>query len=147
MIRKGLVFCLVLLLFAGTAWAATDVVRLTPEKSATQRGPVYGTDYLPEDLILLTTCLSFGFEYYLGTGITDDTLLVVFSPLAPCSLRFVELYMFDAGAMHTFVGLLNPVIADSVVGWNTQGWGELAVGQAPPRGATDVSPIDNASGI
>ncbi len=141
MIRKGLVFCLVLLLFAGTAWAAKDVIALQPEKSNAQRGPVYISEYAPEDLIALHSMLDGTYNYYLGTGDLEDTLLVVLNPLAPCSLRFIEFAMYTPGALDVFLASVNPVVADSFVEWTaTWDWISFA-GMAPPRGATNVSPI------
>lgn len=122
MLRKALVVLLVMVLTCSVF--AADIV---PVKRA--KGPVAPLSELDEITWLLQTIDSES-DYYLGSGDQDDTMLTVFTPLAPCSLYYVEQQWYIAG---NYAGFLWYYDSDCQA--------EYPFGQAPARGSTALTPV------
>ncbi|NQS98782.1 MAG: T9SS type A sorting domain-containing protein [candidate division Zixibacteria bacterium] len=69
-------------------------------------------------------------EYYLGSGALNDTFFIVFEPLAPCSVHWVEIEWFDGGNVDAFAAWYSDEANLMYPG-----------GIAPERGQSPVSPI------
>jgi len=115
---------------------ASDVVMLEPKMVNTDRGPVLtGLDDL-DDIFYLRRITSDS-EYYLSSGSAADTMLVVFQPLAPCSIYFAQQQWFSAGNYQSFVWEYNEACMNQDdpdgIGYN--------VGRSPGRGASPESPV------
>ncbi len=69
-------------------------------------------------------------DYYLGSGAEDDTFFVVFEPGLSCSVLYAEVQWLYPGQYLGFGALYSEEAA-----------AVFPLGQAPPRGTTDISPI------
>jgi Secretion system C-terminal sorting domain len=133
---KRLVLISLSILILGSICIASDVVLLEPKKLSTERGPVVmGLDEM-DDIFYLERITSDS-EYYLSSGSVGDTMLVVFQPLAPCSIYFAQQQWFSAGNYQSFIWEYNAACMNQDdpddVGY--------AVGRSPGRGASPESPV------
>lgn len=69
-------------------------------------------------------------EYYLGSGLANDTFFMVLEPLAACSVYYVEIQWYDSGAVMAFAADYSAAAEAMFPG-----------GYAPSRGESPVSPI------
>jgi hypothetical protein len=69
-------------------------------------------------------------EYYLGCGAVGDTFFVIFEPIVPCSVKYVEAQWYEEDLVQAFIAWYSDEAIDS-----------FPTGQAPWRGSTSVSPI------
>ncbi|HEB83656.1 MAG TPA: hypothetical protein ENI92_01505, partial [Bacteroidetes bacterium] len=123
--RKRLLPIPVLLLVLAPVIAAQTT--LLHPRTDPRPGPVAGTDET-DDVFFLQRFIGPS-AYYLGSGSLDDTICVVFEPIAQCSILYAQLQWFSAGSYYSFL-------------WD---YSEAAEAMYPdgrsPAGSTSVSPL------
>ncbi len=129
MFRKAVIVFFALSLMVGMSFAS-ELVPLEPVKVPTHRGPVIGELNELDDLFVLRRYTSDA-EYYLGSGSQDDTMLVVFQPLAACSVYFGQQQWYSGGSYRAFMWEYNDACEENV----------SANGRAVPRGTSTESPL------
>ncbi len=133
---KRLVLISLSILILGSIAIASDVVLLEPKKVSSERGPVaMGLDEVDDTFYLQR--ITSDSEYYLSSGSAADTMLVVFQPLAACSIYFAQQQWFSAGNYQSFIWEYNPACMSQD---DPDGVG-YDVGRSPGRGASPVSPV------
>jgi hypothetical protein len=133
---KRLVLISLSIFLLGSLVLASDVVLLDPMRVNADRGPVV-TELDDLDDIFYLKRFTSDAEYYLSSGGQADTMLVVFQPLAPCSIYFAQHQWFSAGNYQAFIWEYNDACMNQDdpdgIGYN--------VGRAPTRGASPESPV------
>ncbi len=124
--RKRLLPIPVLLLVLAPVIAAQTTLlhpRMNPRP-----GPVAGTDET-DDVFFLQRFIGPS-AYYLGSGSLDDTICVVFEPIAQCSILYAQLQWNTPGSYQSFL-------------WDYSEAAEAMYpdGRAVDRGASPVSPL------
>ncbi len=127
MFRKAVIVFLALSLMAGMGFA-TGLVPLEPVKNV--RGPVISEIDELDELFELRRYTSAA-EYYLGSGDQGDTMLVIFQPLAPCSVYYGEQQWFSAGSYQAFMWEYSDACEENV----------SDNGRSVPRGTSEESPL------
>jgi hypothetical protein len=133
---KRLILIGLTILMLGSIVMASDLVMLEPKKVSADRGPVVLGLNEMDDIFYLRRYTS-DQEFYLPSGSQGDTMLVVFQPLAPCSIYFAQHQWHSAGNYQAFIweyneACMNQDDPDSI-GYD--------VGRSPERSMSPESPV------
>ena len=132
---KLIISFLIIILCLSTILNSTLAAELYPLYPKVMRkgdfsGESVNSLYSPQDMFYPLAHHDGEPEYYLASGVLNDTFFVVFEPVCVCSVHYAEIEWWDSGNINAFAA------------WYSEEAQNLYPhGQAPPRGQSPVSPV------